>query len=696
MSELFLEIGCEEIPARMQAAGAASLQERLSEALQKVRLTFDSLEVQVTPRRLMAAVANLAERQPDMEELRKGPRVEQSFDAQGQPTKAAEGFAKSCGVEMSRLERVATPKGECLAFRDVQQGLPSGQVLPGVVEAVVNGFPWPKSMRWGSGEMRFVRPVFSLVVLLDGKSLPVTLDGIVSGKTVQGHHILSPGPFKVKGLADYRKVLQANKVMLDREERKAAIVKGARRLTADLGGEAVLDEGLLEENAGLVEWPVPMLGRFDASYLTVPPEVLMTAMKNHQKYFPVRKADGSLLPCFVVVSNVEVDNPAVLVRGYERVLKARLEDAAFYWQEDRKIPLPQRVPALEKVVYQARLGTLGQKRRRLEDLAAFLAQRVAPAQVEMVRQAAHLAKADLVTGLVGEFPELQGLMGGYYAQAAGLSDTVARAIREHYQPQGAGDDLPASEGGQLLALADKIDTLIGCFGIGLTPTGTKDPFGLRRAALGVLRIILGASLRLPLKPVLEAAWEGYARFGEPLEQAGPATTTAVLEFLFGRLKFHLKSDGLDYDLIDAVQALGLDDLGDAVSRIRALADFKQLDSYMALVAANKRIANILDKAPLNDLGAVQTALLKEPAEKALHGDVDYYSRQAQVQVGKGAYQPALEALAQLREPIDAFFQDVLVMAEDAAVRTNRLRLLLQVREAFRKVAEVSLLQLPEE
>lgn len=696
MSDLLWEIGCEEIPARMLPEAIVHFQTAMLGALETSGLGGRLLWCHGTPRRLALAITDLNERQTDKEESRRGPPVERAFDEQGNPTKAAQGFAQVCGVSVAELSTIATPKGTYLAYTAHLPGATATEILPALLLDILTTFPWPKAMRWGSGQMRFVRPLRWMVALLDGIILPViTIDGLKASNQTFGHRVMAPGPFQVQNAADYLDILAKNGVVLFLEARKEIIQEQVSQLATQAGGSALLDEDLVTENAGLTEWPIPMLGHFDPKYLEIPWQVLATSMKYHQKYFPVKRADGELLPCFIAVANLNVPDPAILVRGYERVLRARLEDAVFYWREDRKIPLTERLNGLQKVIFQARLGTLHKKALRMASLAGHLSDYIQPDLEDgLSHKAGILAKCDLITGMVGEFPELQGIMGGYYALASGENPMVATAIQEHYRPQGAGDALPTTPLGTIVALADKLDTLTGCFGIGLVPTGTKDPFGLRRAALGVIRMILDKELRLPLLVLLNRAHLAYAT--GILEQEAKATSLAILEFCYGRLKVYLRRD-FDYDLIDAVQALGKDDLFDVVLRIRALSEFKKLDSFVALVAANKRIANILNKAPKEDCQfKVDSALLKMEAESYLFTKTTQCVEQTVSLIQAQNYGVALEILATLQKPIDQFFMDLLVMDPDITIRRNRLALLHLVRETFGQIADVSRLALPDE
>ncbi|MBF0341658.1 MAG: glycine--tRNA ligase subunit beta [Magnetococcales bacterium] len=699
MSALLWEVGCEEIPSRMLGEAIRHFGTEMMRVLTEAGLSGPQTRLEWchgTPRRLALSVIGIASCQEDRVETRRGPALERAYDGEGRPTRATEGFAQSCQTTVAALDRLETPKGIYLACTLRTPGSPAREILPGLMAELLVTFPWPKAMRWGSGQTRFVRPIRWMVALLDGEVLPVRASESVSGgHLTRGHRFMEPGNFPVQDAAGYTATLAGKRVMLSMEDRAEVIRAGVTRLAAAEGGEALVDEGLVQENAGLTEWPIPMVGRFADSYLEIPAEVLATSMKYHQKYFPVRGADGGLKPCFVAVANLEAPDPAVLVRGYERVLKARLEDAAFYWREDRRTPLPERLPALDKVVFQAKLGTVGAKARRIGLLARAIATHLDPSLAELAERAALLAKCDLVTGMVGEFPELQGVMGGYYARHAGEDPRVARAIQEHYRPQGAGDDLPVTPLGRLVSLADKLDTLVGCFGIGLTPTGTKDPFGLRRAALGVIRMLLdGDGLALALRPLLQQAHAGYAP--GVLERDASVVTEAVLEFIHGRLEVHLRRE-FTHDLIDAVQALRLDDLTDVAARVRALEAFKSRDAFAALVAANKRIANILDKAPAGEIGGgVDGAALQAPAERALQAELLRVEGETLPLLQGRQYGAALESLAGLRGPIDRFFDDLLVMDPDSGIRRNRLALLGAIRGGFIRVADFSRLALPGE
>ena len=703
------EIGCEEIPAGLLPGAVEALRARMEASLMEAGLFVagqTELESQGTPRRLMVSVTGLAAQQEDSEEVRRGPLLTRAFAADGSPTKAVQGFARSCGVAVEDLTQTQTSKGNYVACILHKPGETAAKLLPQIMTHLLSTFPWKKSMRWGEGEMRFVRPIHWMVALLDGHLLPFrTVDGLEAGMITHGHRFMAPGPFSVRdearvvqALDTYRQGLHQAHVILDLETRKNLIREGVERLATQVGGCAVISPELLTENACLTEWPIPLLGRFSPDYLHIPFEVLTTSMKYHQKYFPVASEPGEqqqLLPYFIAVANLETPDQAVLVKGFERVLRARLEDAAFFWREDQKIPLVDRLEGLRHVVFQAKLGTLHAKSVRLSRLAVHISRFFDPVPAEdWVIKAALLSKCDLISGMVGEFPELQGVMGGYYCLKEGGEPEVAMAIRQHYRPQGMADDLPETALGTLVSLADKLDTLVGCFAVGLAPTGTKDPFALRRAALGLIRMVLVGQRHLPLRNILRMAYGLYE--DGSLEEKAEATMDAIQAFFYGRLKAFLKSEGLDSDLIDAVQVLDLDDLLDAVLRIRALATFKTLESYPALVAANKRIANIVDKARDTwQACRVDETLLRLPAETALRLATQACAERVSLLVSTSAYTEALQHLAQLRKPIDQFFDDVLVMDSDPQIRNNRLALLVDVRKTFRQVADVRCLVLPE-
>jgi glycyl-tRNA synthetase beta chain len=688
MAELLLELLSEEIPARMQAHAAASLGELVGTALEQAELAHGDRAAYSTPRRLTLVVRDLVVRQPDVEVERRGPRV-------GAPAQALEGFLGSLGVDDYRLEEQDDKKGRVYVARFTRAGQPTRTVLGPLLVEVLSRFPWPKSMRWGDFSVRWVRPLHGIVCLLDGQLVPLTFGPVAAGAVTSGHRFLSPGPIEVAGFEDYRQKLEAAWVELDSDERERRIVAEADRLAHEVQLRVRHDPGLVAELAGLVEWPVPLLGRIDQRFMDLPQEVLVTSMRQHQKYLALEDAEGRLAARFVVVANLPAADGSAIVAGNERVLRARLWDAKFFWDQDRKAPLASRVPALDGMVFHAKLGSLGDKARRLEALAPKLAASVPGAEADLAQRAAALCKADLVSEMVGEFPELQGIMGRYYAQDAGEPDSVAMSIAEHYAPQGPGDRCPTAPVSVVTALADKLDTLAGFFAIGEKPTGSRDPFALRRAALGVLRLILENRLRLPLRAAFEQALAGYAAKLPDLDRA--AVVAELLDFFADRLKVHLRAEGVRHDLISAVFAAGQDDdLIRLLAKVDALRDFLATDDGANLLVAHRRASNIVRIEEKRDgrtyAGKPDEARLQQHEERALHARLTSVGDEIAGALGREAFTEAMAALAKLRRPVDAFFDRVTVNAEDPRQRENRLRLLAQIRSALGTIADFSLIE----
>ena len=688
MAELLLELLSEEIPARMQARAAASLGELVGSALDEAELAYGSLATYSTPRRLVLVVRDLVARQPDVEIERRGPRV-------GAPAQALEGFLGSLGVDNYRLEEQDDRKGRVYVARFTRLGQPTRAVLGPLLVQVLSRFPWPKSMRWGDWAVRWVRPLHGMVCLLDGEVVPVKFGPVEAGATTVGHRFLAPGPIEVRGFDDYRKKLAAAYVELDGAERERRIAADADRLAHAAQLRVRHDPGLVGELTGLVEWPVPLLGRIEQRFMDLPQEVLVTSMRQHQKYLALEDAEGRLATRFVIVANLCAEDDAAIVAGNERVLRARLSDAKFLWDQDRKATLASRVPGLDGMVFHARLGSLGDKVRRLEALAPALAASVPGADAERARRAAALCKADLVSEMVGEFPELQGIMGRYYAQDAGEPDSVATAIAEHYAPQGPGDRCPTAPVSVVIALADKLDTLAGFFAIGEKPTGSKDPFALRRAALGVLRLILENRLRLPLRAAFEQALAGYAAKLPDLDRAGVATE--LLEFFADRLKVHLRTEGVRHDLISAVFAAGQDDdLIRLLAKVDALRDFLATDDGANLLVAHRRASNIVRIEEKRDArayaGEPESDRLRQHEEQTLYFRLNSVGDEIEGALGREDFTEAMAALAKLRRPVDSFFDRVTVNADDPQLRENRLRLLARIRSALGTVADFSLIE----
>jgi glycyl-tRNA synthetase beta chain len=689
MPQLLLELFSEEIPARMQAGAARDLERMAREKLAEAGFLPEGLKTFAGPRRLTLVAEGLPPAQPDRNEERKGPRV-------GAPDAAIDGFLRSTGLTREQLvER------DGVWFAQIaRRGRPTAEIIAETVEAIVRGFPWPKSMKWGTGSLRWVRPLQRILCVFDGEVVPFQIDGIASGALSEGHRFMgSKQAFRVRGFDDYAQNLQSNAVVLDAEERRSRIIEGARTLCFARNLELVEDEGLLDEVSGLAEWPTPILGDMDPAFLDLPPEVIRTSMRTHQKYFAVRDpASGALAPNFLVVANIEAsDGGAAVAAGNARVLSARLNDARFFWDEDRKVPLESRLEKLKGVTFHAKLGTMYERAKRIEGLAREIAPLV-DADLDVVSTAARLAKADLSTGMVGEFPELQGIMGGYYARAEGLGDQVADAIRDHYKPQGPSDALPSSTASIVVALADKFDTLIGFFGVNEKPTGSKDPFALRRAALGSIRIILESHQRLSLRVLLgnefrqrDVSFLNWSEDqGKQIDRRVNEKVADSLAFFADRLKVLLREQGQRHDLVDAVFALGDDDLVRIVARVAALGGFLKTEDGANLLAGYKRATNIHKaeekKSPLPTGAAVP--LPGAPHEEtALLAALDAAEPAVDAALAAEDFAAAMRALAALRQSVDGFFDKVLVNADNAAERDNRLRLLIRVREAMGRVAD---------
>jgi glycyl-tRNA synthetase beta chain len=674
VAELLLELFSEEIPARMQARAREDLARLLGGRLGEAGLEFKEIRTYATPRRLTAVVEGLPSRSPDMREEKKGPRV----DA---PEAAIEGFLKSAGLSsVDQAEKREDKKGVYYVATIEKQGRATAEVVAGIVPEIVRNFPWPKSMRWGMGRLRWVRPLHSILCLFDGKTVPFEIDGIASGKQTRGHRFLAPKPFGVTGFDDYSKKLREAYVILDGEERSSRILKDARALAAKEDLTLVEDEALLAENAGLTEWPVVSMGSFEAGFLEVPPEVLSTAMKAHQKCFSLRNKEGALANRFILVANLKAkDGGKAIVAGNERVIAARLADAKFFFNQDRKVMLPDLVPKLKEIVFHEKLGSQYERVQRVWRLAREIAPLVG-AEPDLAERAAILAKADLLSGMVGEFPELQGVMGRYYALDQEEDPTVADAIAAHYKPLGPSDQVPHEPVGIAVALADKLDMLVGFWAIDEKPTGSKDPYALRRAALGVIRTVLENGVRLPLLKQFRA------KLDEPEAQS-------LLSFFADRLKVHLREQGARHDLVDAVFALGGDDLLMIVKRVEALGKFLDTEDGANLLTGTKRAINILRIEEKKDGVAYDQALdpdlLKRPEEKALAKAVDQVAKEAAVATEREDFEAAMAAMAKLRAPVDAFFDSVTVNTQDYYLRENRLRLLNRIRATTLTVADFS-------
>ena len=687
MAELLLELLSEEIPARMQARACDDLKRLMAAALKDASLDWDRMDAYATPRRLALVVDGLPTAQPDVREERRGPRA----DA---PDRAIEGFLKSAGISRDQAEQRGEKKGTFLYAVIERAGRPTADVLAEAIPDIVHTFPWPKSQRWGAGSLRWVRPLQSILCLLDGDVVGFEIDGIASGNTTSGHRFAAPKAFLIKDFGGYLKSLLKAHVTLDPADRRARIAADAAALAAKAGLELVADDALLDEVAGLVEWPVALIGTFDDSFLQVPAEVLTTAMRTHQKYFSLRDGGtGKLANRFICVANIDAaDKGAAIVTGNERVLAARLADAKFFWDQDLKVPLEDRVADLDQIIFHDKLGSLGERVERIEKLAAHIAQTYLDGvDVAQVRRAARLAKADLVTEMVGEFPELQGLMGSYYAAAESEPAAVAEAIRDHYAPKGPDDRCPTDPVAVAVALAEKIDTLVGFFGIDEKPTGSKDPFALRRAALGVIRLIVENDVRLALSKLFDAATQFHRETGAVNGAGGNGD---LVDFFADRLKVQQREKGVRHDLIDAVFSLGgEDDLVRLLARVDALTAFLASDDGANLLTAYKRAANILRIEEKKDAtsysGEPDVRHFDQPQETALFEKLGAARGEAEAAIQVEDFADAMAALAKLRGPVDAFFDEVTVNAEDAGLRRNRLNLLSQIRATMDRVADFS-------
>lgn len=681
-ASLLIELGTEELPPKALRALAESFAKALAAGLAEADVPAGEARAYASPRRLAAHVPEVADKAPDRDEERLGPAVAAAFDAAGNPTKAAEGFARSCGVAVTELERRETDKGERLAYRGTAPGRSLEALLPELLADALKRLPIPKRMRWGDSEEAFVRPVHWLVALHGGRTLPLQAFGCAAGHTSYGHRFHHPGAIELADADDYVARLEnPGYVLVDLERRRDEVRERVAAAGAEDGGQALMDEGLIDEVTALVEWPVALAGSFDERYLALPREVLIATLEGHQRYFPVAGPDGGLLPRFVTVANIDSPEPQRVIAGNERVVRPRLADALFFWEQDRRRGLEALVPGLARVTFQRDLGSLADKGERVRTVAEWLARRLDVADTPVAR-ACTLAKADLLTEMVDEFPELQGTMGRYYAEQAGENEAVAAALEEQYQPRHAGAPIAAGSVGQVLALADRLDTLAGVFGLGQRPSGEKDPFALRRSALGVLRTVIEAGLDVDLGQALEIAAQS-----QPIEFDREAIVAELLEFHLDRLRGYYADRGVGSDAFESVAALGLRRPLDFDRRIRAVQGFLEASTGARLCGAHKRIRNILkDGAP--DSG-VDAGLLAEPAEQALHQALGALRDEVEARRAEGDYGAALERLATLEAPVDRFFDEVLVMSDDRAVRDNRLALLAELDAVCRSVADIS-------
>ena len=680
--ELFLEIGCEEIPAGFIPRATAEMEAIITKELAIARLSFTEIKTLATPRRLVLVVKGIPAVQPNAEITATGPSLKAAYDADGKPTKAAEGFARGQGVDVAALQTITTDKGEYLFVSKHEVGRPTYELLTEILPTLVANIPFKKSMRWGGQDVRFARPIHWIVALFDGTVVPFSFGTIESGKVSRGHRFMANTPFPVSDFASYLDQCERHFVIPDPEKRKEIIRRETHRVAAAAGGHLLPDEELLEQVTYLVEYPSVVHGTFSSEFLKVPKEVLITSMRSHQRYFSIIDANGGLLPGFITINNTLTEDPSVVIKGNERVLRARLSDARFFFEEDKKVRLDDRVESLKKVVYQQKLGTSYEKMERFRALAEGLAGQLNLTVKTQASRAAWLCKADLVSAMVGEFPEVQGIMGREYALLEGESTDVANAIAEHYLPTQAGGELPASDIGAFVSIADKLDTVCGCFGVGLIPTGAADPYALRRATIGIIAIILDKGYRLSLHRLIDDSLKLLsAKLNRPKEQVA----SDVLEFFRARF-INLMGSSFATDVVDAAIAAGFDDLVDLRFRITALAEFKNHPDFEPLTVAFKRVGNIIKEgvdAP------VDPSLFQNDAEGGLYKAIQTVTSSAEGLISSGAWLDALTEIATLRGPVDSFFDKVMVMAEDQRVRTNRLALLTTIARLFGKIADFS-------
>lgn len=681
-----VEIGTEELPPKALKTLATSFADNVEAELNQAGLTFDKIEWFAAPRRLAVKVLNLATQQPSKEIEKRGPAVSAAFDAEGKPTKAAEGWARGCGITVDQAERIATDKGEWLVHRAKIEGQPTKNLLNDIVANALAKLPIPKPMRWADKTVQFIRPVHTVTMLLGDELIEDEILGVASARTIRGHRFLGEKEFEIQHADQYPQLLrEKGSVVADFNERKAEILAKSQAKATALGGVADIEESLLEEVTSLVEYPNVLAAKFEERFLAVPAEALVYTMKGDQKYFPIYDKDGKLLPHFIFVSNINPEDPTAIIEGNEKVVRPRLTDAEFFFKTDLKQKLVDRLPRLETVLFQQQLGTLKDKTDRIEQLAGEIAKQIGADEAK-AKRAGLLSKCDLMTNMVFEFTDTQGVMGMHYARHDGEDEEVAVALNEQYMPRFAGDELPKSLVASAVALADKFDTLTGIFGIGQAPKGSADPFALRRAALGALRIIVEKNLPLDLEDLVK---KSAALFGDKLTNQN--VVADVVDFMLGRFRAWYQDEGIAVDVIQAVLARRPTRPADFDARVRAVSHFRTLDSAEALAAANKRVSNILAKADAA-IGEINLTACVEPAEKALAEAVLALRTEVQPLIAKGDYTAVLDKLANLRAPVDNFFDNVMVNAEDPALRQNRLAILNTLQDLFLQVADISVLQ----
>lgn len=689
--DFLIEIHTEELPPKSILKMGEGFCQQMAERLRKAELEFDDIKFFATPRRLAVFVKDLAAAQPDQRVERKGPAVSAAFTPEGKPTPACLGFARSCGVAPDELQKIVTPQGEWVGYTKNMPGKSVVELMPEIAEQAALTLPIPKRMRWGDRDEQFARPIHSVMMIYGDKVIEGNILGYPAGRMTRGHRFHAPDWFTLMHAAEYEALMRDEAfVIADFESRRSEILSASRasvELAFNFHAMAQIDHDLLDEVTGLVEYPVALIGNFDKAFLDLPPEVLISSMQDHQRYFPVVDGGGKLLPHFVAVSNIKSHDPGRVIHGNERVLRARLSDAAFFYATDKKETLASRVEHLKGIVFQAKLGTLYDKSLRISKLTAFIAEKM-HGDNRAAEQAGLLAKTDLTTSMVGEFPELQGVMGYYYARHEGLPESIALALKEQYMPRFSGDDLPETPCGKALALADRLDTLTGAFGINQIPTGDKDPYGLRRAALGVIRILIEKNISLDLKEALNFAVSGY-NISLPNTEAVPQ----LLDFFQERMRSWYQEQGVMPDVFASVAVLGIADPLDIHERIKAVQAFKKLSEAETLSIANKRVSNILSKyVDTIDAQGVDPGYFESAAEKELARQLELKSKVVAQLSQSGKYDEVLLQLAELRKPVDDFFDQVMVMTEDKPRRENRILLLSKLRALFLQVADIALLQ----
>lgn len=681
--EFLLEIGIEEIPAGYVNPALSSLSELLRNFLDNSNIVYGAIETFATPRRLGIVANDVSGMQLSREIEKTGPPVSQAFDENGTPTKAASGFARSQGVDVSELIVVEGPKGKQVAVRKTEEGRPTLEALKENIPVMLERIYFPKNMRWMDMDERFVRPIHWIVALYDGQIVPFTFAGIQSGNQSRGHRFTNPGPFTVRHFSELNSVLSAQGIEIDPEKRRSLIDQSIKEMALAENLKLSEDQDLLDEVTFLVESPYPIMGKFAEDFLELPASILITCMKKHQRYFSVQDQNGRITNRFVAVNNTPVKDQSVSVKGHQRVLKARLEDARFYFREDRKMPLASRLDALRGVVFHSRLGTAFEKVERFSAIAAYISRLIAPEILPKVERSAMLSKCDLETGIVYEFPELQGIIGSYYARMDGEDADISISIREHYLPSRAGDSLPKGLIGSIVSVADRMDTICGCFGVGLIPSGAADPYALRRHALAVIQILIDRNWRIDLPEMVRFSLN---LLGSRLTQDQATAEGQILDFFKARfVNFHASRD-FSLDVVEAAVRSGFVDVVDTRSRVEALNVWKQRKDFDAIMVGFKRVVNILKDG---EFGNVNPSILAEDAEKELYGTFQTIKGSCAVAIESGDYQKALELLADLRLPIDAFFDNVMVMAEDQAIRRNRLALLGEIAAMFKNIADFS-------